>query len=80
MIRCWPNGSRGKDRDCDETLPDGDFDTMERYGWGWVYAPDDGSPIGTGAFYACPYHRTDCTKEERTLAIAKLRRHRGGEG
>jgi hypothetical protein len=41
---------------------------MKRFGWGFVYARDDGSPTGEGAFYACPEHRSDCTEEERDIA------------
>lgn len=41
---------------------------MDRFGWGFVWAPDAGSETGTGPFYACPEHRSDCSDEEREVA------------
>lgn len=70
-VRCWPEGDLSQ-FDCDEEIPDSDFETMERYGWGWVWAHDSASASGTGPFCACPEHRSDCTEEEREVALRRL--------
>jgi hypothetical protein len=75
-VACWPSGSETRGA-CDETIPDSEWETLDAYGWGFVEAvPDYGSPAGIGSFYACPWHRSDCTDEERSDAIAKPRPHR----
>ena len=66
-VQCWPEGHRTRSP-CEEFIPDTDHETMRRFGWGFVYAPDDGAASGEGAFYACPEHRSDCTEEERESA------------
>jgi hypothetical protein len=64
-VQCWPEGHATR-CPCEAEIPDTDFKTMARYGWGFVFARDDGSPTGEGAFYACPEHRTDYrTDDER---------------
>lgn len=77
-VQCWPEGHATRNA-CDEEIPDTEYETMRRFGWGFVFAQDDGSPTGEGAFYACPEHRSDCTEEEREAArqqnrLAKLAR------
>lgn len=66
-IPCWPEGHATRFA-CEEEIPDTDYATMRRFGWGFVFARDDGSPSGEGPFYACPDHRSDCTEEEREEA------------
>ncbi len=56
-VNCWPEGTSGKP--CEATIPNTNYETMKRYGWGFTLAPDAGSSTGDGAFYACPEHRDD---------------------
>jgi hypothetical protein len=67
-IQCWPYGHGTRGGDCDEEIPDSNFETMRRFGWGFVFARDDGSPTGEGPFLACPEHRDDCDAEGRQRA------------
>lgn len=72
-IPCWPNGHASQSRrDCYETIPDSEHQTMTHFGWGFSMAPDAGSPSGEGAFYACAHHRTDIHDDERGEAIRKM--------
>ncbi len=66
-VQCWPEGHATR-YPCENEIPDTDNATMNRFGWGFVFARDDGSPTGEGAFYACPEHRDDCTEEQREAA------------
>lgn len=67
-IQCWPYGHNTRKGDCCEELPDDSAATMHHFGWGWVYARDDGSASGEGPFLACPEHRSDCDPDERERA------------
>ena len=67
-IQCWPYGHNTRKGDCAEEIPDDCFETMRRFGWGFVFARDDGSASGEGPFLACPEHRSDCNDEERERA------------
>lgn len=66
-VQCWPEGHATR-YPCEAEIPDTDSKTMSRYGWGWVWARDDGAASGEGPFYACPEHRSNCTEEEREIA------------
>jgi hypothetical protein len=66
-----PHGHSTRDGDCDLSIPDTDYETMERHGWGFVWARDDGAADGRGPFAACPEHRGDCDEREREEAKAR---------
>lgn len=66
-VQCWPEG-HGTRNACENEIPDVDNATLSRFGWGFVFARDDGSPTGEGAFYACPEHRSDLTEDGRDAA------------
>lgn len=70
-VQCWPDGHLTGHGGCEEILPDSEWETIEKFGWGWVEARDAGSESGLGMFYACPWHRSDCTPEERAAAISR---------
>jgi hypothetical protein len=76
-VQCWPEGHATR-CPCENEIPDTDNATMNRFGWGFVYARDDGSTTGEGAFYACPEHRSDCTEEEREVARERYALATGG--
>jgi len=67
-IQCWPYGHDTRKGACDEEIPDDSYESIRRFGWGFVYARDDGSPTGQGPFLACPAHRDDCDEEARERA------------
>lgn len=52
-------------KNCHASIPDSEYETMEKHGWGFVEAPDSGAPegprgeVGLGYFYACP----DCKQD-----------------
>lgn len=69
-VQCWPEGHATRFA-CEETIPDTDNATMNRFGWGFVWARDDGSASGVGPFYACPHHRSDITEDERVIALQR---------
>ena len=68
-VQCWPYGHDHRAGDCDQEIPDDSSETMRRFGWGFVWARDDGSSTGDGPFLACPHHRSDLSDEERERAL-----------
>lgn len=75
-IQCWPEGYDTR-YPCEAEIPDDNFETMDRFGWGWVWACDPGSASGTGPFLACPEHRSDCTEEGREVARERYAKAKG---
>lgn len=52
-MQCW--GWEGK---CDAVLEDSSEHGMKAAGWGFMYARDDFSPTGMGAYFACSDHKS----------------------
>lgn len=55
-MQCW--GWEGK---CDAVLEDSSEQGMKAAGWGFMQARDDFAPGGTGAYFACPAHKSPST-------------------
>lgn len=50
-MTCWGDG-------CEARIPDSSDEAMRAAGWGFMYARDDFSPTGMGAYFACPDHKS----------------------
>lgn len=61
-VRCgyglyWAHGNY----QCEKTIPDSEWKTMQKHGWGWLMQFDPGMPEGVLGYYqACPDHKWEC--------------------